>query len=159
MTIIQKRGIALLIDNFVFGSIIAAIQLAIPDLLVQKTPVLILMFIPLFLRDWLFRNASLGKKIMRIAIFDNNWKPPSLLTLFKRSILTGTVVYVMLCKYKFIDGNSIYVIDWERDNIGTRVIDLDVYQELDAEAKRSNGDYAENMTKLYNAYLRNVYFN
>ncbi len=159
MTIIQKRATALVIDSFLFASIIASMQLAIPYLLLDKGPLVALIFIPFFFRDILFRNASLGKKIMRIAVFDNSWQLPKLLHLIKRSFLTCTVVFIMLFKYKFVDGNSIYAIDWERDNIGTRVIDLDVYQELDTEAKQLKGDYAENMTKLYNAYLRDIYIN
>ena len=157
MTIMQKRAVALLIDELIYASIIAAIQLAVPDLLVGKGPLLILLFIPLLFRDILFRNASIGKKIMRIAIFDNSWQPPKPLLLFKRSFLTGTVVYVMLYKYKFVDGCVLPAIDWERDNIGTRVIDLEVYKEIDAEAKRLKGDYAENMTRLYAEYLKGIY--
>ena len=60
-------------------------------------------------------------------------------------------------KSKFVDGGVISLFDWERDTLGTRVIDKRVYKELESIAKNRNGDFAKNMTELYNEYLRSLY--
>ncbi len=66
-------------------------------------------------------------------------------------------MYVLLFKSKLVDGNIMAAIDWERDKIGTYVIDAKVYGELQKEAKEMNGKLSENMTELYNTYLRDLY--
>ena len=157
MKILKKRAIAAFIDSFLFGSAVAACQLAIPDLLDGKGLLLILLFIPFFCRDFLFLNASIGKKIMGIAIYDRKFERPKLFTLFKRSFLTATVGFALLYKAKFVDGSIIGLFDFEREKTGTFVIDKKVYKKLEAQASEQNSDFAKNMTELYNAYLRDAY--
>ena len=108
-------------------------------------------------RDLIFRNASIGKKILGIAVYDNDWQPPRFHVLLKRSFLTGTVGFILWWKLKFIDGDIITLFDIERDKLGTRVIDRKIYKELEITAKNMEGDFAQNMNELYNAYLRDLY--
>ena len=157
MKIIKKRAFALLIDSFIFGSVVAGLQLIFPNLLKDRGILLIFLFIPFFCRDIVFGNASPGKRILGISIYSTNWEKPSLKTLILRSFCTATVVYVLLIKSKLVGGNVMAAIDWERDKIGTYVIDAKVYGELQKEAKEMNGQFPENMTELYNTYLRDLY--
>jgi len=157
MKIIKKRVLASLIDAFIFGAIVASIQLLIPNLLVNRGLLLIFLFIPFFSRDFVFRNASIGKKLLGIAIYDNDWRRPRLEVLLKRSFLTATVGYYLLFKAKFTGGNILAIIDFEREKIGTRVIDKKVYKELEIIAKAKKGEYKSNINELYNEYLRNLY--
>lgn len=157
MKIIKKRVLALLVDSFILGSIIAILQLIFPDLFLDNVFWACLIVVPFVCRDFVFRNASIGKKLFGIAIYDKNWKKPTFILLLKRSFLTATVGYVLAWKYRFIDGNTLLLIDWERETLGTMVIDKKVYNELSFTAEQNSGDFAKNMTELYNEYLRRLY--
>ena len=157
MKVLKKRAIAAIIDVFILGLIIGFLQFLNPNLFDGRGYLLILFIIPLFLRDIFFKNASLGKVLCRIAIYDSDWKAPSLLLLIKRSFLTATIGYGIFMKSKFIDGGVVSLFDWERDTLGTRVIDKRIYKEIEIIAKNRNGDFAKNMTELYNEYLRSLY--
>ncbi len=156
MKILKKRAFAILIDSFILGFMLAGFQdlfnrWGVEDLMEF---VLITLF---FFKDFLFINASIGKIIMGIRIYDNSWKRPKLLVLLKRNAFMITIGYIMWWKARFIDGNIINLFDWERDKLGTRVIDKKVFKQLSEEAKQLDGDYAKNMTNLYNSYLMNLY--
>ena len=157
MKILKKRAIALLIDSFLFAFPIAALQIIFTDLLSGKGLLLLILFIPFFMRDIVFKNASIGKKLLGICIYDKEWKKPSFKKLLARSFCTATVVYAMLYKAIFADGNFLAPIDWELNKLGTRVIDKKVFEKLDETAKNMNGTYEKNMSELYGAYLRDLY--
>jgi len=153
MKIIKKRAFASLIDGFLFATPIALLQLKFPNLLAGKGWMLAIIFIPFLLRDVVFRNASIGKRLLGIAIYTKDWEKPSLKCLMLRSFCTATVSYVRLCS----GGNKLSVLDWERDTLGAYVIDMKVYKELSEKANQMNGEFPKNMSDLYNAYLRNLY--
>lgn len=160
MKVFKKRLFAYLIDSFAFGIAFAIFQLGFPQayaFILKYDLLLCLMFVPFFFKDVLFRNASLGKKIMRISIYDNNWKKPNVKTLFLRALRVTTVGYVMIWRAILTGEGVISVLDWEREKIGTRVIDKRIYAEIDSKAKDMNGNYAKNMSELYNEYLRKIY--
>jgi len=100
--------IAILIDGFVFGAFYTLLKdFIIPDPFFDLGIIsYLILFLPLFCKDMLFRNASLGKKIMGISIFDRNWKKPSFPLLFKRAFLTLTVGYMICCKSIFVEKND-----------------------------------------------------
>ena len=156
MKILKKRCFAMISDSFLLGFIIAGLQLYLKDS-IDSEIILILMLIPFFCRDFVFRNASLGKVLFGIAIYDKHWKRPTFKTLFIRSVAVSSVGYVLLWKSIFVNGEFISIFDFERDRIGTQVIDKKIYRKLQEEAKTMSGDYADNMTRLYNAYLRDIY--
>ena len=157
MKILKKRAIAALIDSFIVGSILVIFD-ELFDLLnvnIGNWDILIVML--LFARDFIFRNASIGKKLLGLIIYDNNWNAPSFLLLFKRSFLISTVGYVLLLKAKFVEGSVINFFHYEREKIGTSVIDKKIYNDLKSQAESKEGDFNKNMTDLYNAYLRSLY--
>lgn len=156
MRILKKRGLACLFDSFVLCIAIVSLQLLLKNALNSKI-LMILMFIPFFNRDILFKNASLGKFLFGIAIYDKSWKQPSFRLLFIRSVVVNTVGYFLLWKAIFIDGDFISIIDFERDKFGTRVVDRKVLKRLKEEAKHGECSYSENLTKLYDEYIRNLY--
>ena len=65
----------------------------------------------------------------------------------------------MAYKAKFIDGNMMSVIDWEREHIKTMVIDKNILTEIKQSFIEENGKEldADQITKKYNAYLRDIY--
>ena len=75
MKIITKRKFALFIDSFIFGSIIAVFQLFIPDLLLNKGIMVGFILIPFFVKDIVFKNASIGKKFLGICIYPFQDRP------------------------------------------------------------------------------------
>lgn len=160
MKILKKRAFALIIDSFVFAFFAVPILELLPEWVNQLGGIVYIpVFIPFFCRDIVFRNASIGKKIMGIAVYDKNWHAPKFRTLIFRSFLTSTVVYVMAYKAKFIDGNMMSVIDWEREHIKTMVIDKNILTEIKQSFIEENGKEldADQITKKYNAYLRDIY--
>ena len=157
MKILKKRAIACLIDAFIYGFIVELFRLIVFKMPTDPGWWVPLLILPFICRDVLFKNASIGKKIMGIAIYDNYWKSPKITLLIKRSLLVSTVGYVILLRSYGMHGDKISVIDWERDTLGTRVIDKKIFKKLSEEARTQEGDYAKNMTELYNAYLRGIY--
>ena len=157
MKIFKKRVLACIVDSLIFALIIASCQLAIPWFLAGRGIVLILWFVPFFLRDLLFRNASLGKKLFNIAVYDKNWNKPKFGLLIKRSFLTSTVGYSLFLKSRFSERRILSLFDWERDKLGTQVVDVRVLKLIDQAAKEENGDFIANKSRLYNQYLRDLY--
>ena len=159
MKILKKRKIAFVIDSFIFGFIIAGLQLIIEDLTVDRSIVFFaLMFSPLFLRDYLFKGASIGKKILGIRIYNDDWKSPTFLKLLKRSFLTTSYGWMLWWKSKFIEECFSDIIEWEREKFGTRVVDNKVFKRLSEKAKLCEGRWEDNMSKIYDEYIMCVYF-
>ena len=157
MKVLKKRGLAYFFD-FIFVMFIAVgIQSLANYLFDGKVQIQIPLIILFFIRDYLFKNASLGKIIFGLRIYTTKWEKPDFLLLLKRSFFVSTIGYVVLRKAKFVDGNMIAFFDYERDYFGTFVIDKKIYQKLKVEAESMTGDFAQNMTELYNRYLRSIY--
>lgn len=159
MKIFEKRVVAILIDGFVFGAIYTLFkELVIPKQFLELGLIFyLILFFPLFCKDLFFRNASLGKKIMGIEIFDCNWKKPKGYILIKRAFLMLTVGYVIAYKSFFVDKDNFRIFDYEREKLGTYVIDKKVFAKLSEEAKEKTGPFEINMNKLYQDYLRSNY--
>ncbi len=157
MKILKKRGLAYFFDAFIVAFIIVGIQSFANYLFDGKVQIQIPLIILFFIRDYLFKNASLGKKIFGLRIYTTKWEKPDFLLLLKRSFFISTMGYVILHKAKFVDGNTIAFFDYEREYFGTFVIDKKIYRKLKSEAESLEGDFAQNMTELYNRYLRSLY--
>ena len=158
MKVLKKRFFAMLIDSL----IMAVILLVLSKFGFIKEDARRIDYLWLLIvfpsRDIIFRNASIGKKLLGLRVYDTNWLAPNLIVLYKRSIATMTLSSGVAHKSKLIgDGNLISVFDFERDKLGTFVIDKNVYAKLKAEAETMNGDFCKNMTDLYNTYLRSIY--
>ena len=159
MKILKKRAIAILIDGFVFGAIYTIFkEFVIPKQFFDLGLIFyLILFLPLFCKDLLFKNASLGKKIMGIEIFDCNWKKPKGFILIKRAFLMLTIGYVICYKSFFIEKNNIRIFDYERESLGTYVIDKKVFAKLSEKAKEKADHFEINMNQLYQDYLRSNY--
>ena len=62
-----------------------------------------------------------------IEIFDCNWKKPKGYILIKRAFLMLTVGYVICYKSFFVDKDNFRIFDYERETLGTYVIDKKVF--------------------------------
>ena len=158
MKVFKKLVMSFFIDSFIVGSILVAVNkmLDFCGWNFGNWDILLLLGM-LSIKDLAFRNGSIGKKIMGIAIYDGNWRAPKIKTMLKHSLIMPFAGFVLASKAKFIDGNLIRVFDFERDRIGTMVIDKKLFKEFHEQAKLQDGDYADNMTRLYNEYLRSIY--
>ena len=162
MKVLKKRTIAFMIDTFIFAFLIAGFMELLkswnPD--IEKLIITIFDFslLSLFiLRDLVFRNASLGKIIMGLRIYDDKWEKPSVFAIIKRSAITSFGGMAVMYKELFVNGNFISVFDLEANHAHTRVIDKKVYETIKKEIQDNPGDFANKMTEAYNSYLRDCY--
>ena len=158
MKILTKRGIAYCIDRSIILFCFAFFDYIIPLSTIQFALCEVLIEIVFFARDILFKNASIGKRIMGIEIYNLNWEVPKPTTLFLRSLLTNTVGILYMAKSKFVDGKMIEVIDFERDRCSTRVVEKRTLKCLSEEARMLDGEFNINLTRLYDEHLRRCYF-
>ena len=149
MSVLKKRAIAILIDSFILGSIIVLCDTLLQGLGASLGNFDLLLIALMIFKDCIFKNASIGKKIMGIAIYNIKWQPPRFGVLIRRALLMQTIGYLLFCKAMLIDRNFTQLLDWERDTFGTRVIDNKLYKKLSEEAKNMGGDYVKNMNELY----------
>ena len=70
-------------------------------------------------KDFLFRNASFGKKIMGLVILDDKSNVPSLKIMIKRGFLMPTLGYVIFVKSIFTGDDF---KNWELDKLKTKVV-------------------------------------
>ena len=157
MKILTKRAIALCIDASLFGCLFVFCQKLLAQWVTVNTGWIVLLCVPLFFKDLVFRNASIWKKIMRICVLDNKWQNPRMTTMIKRTACMLTYGYVLFLKARFVEGQMLSLFDWERDALQTRVIDKAVLKQLRVEANAMSGSYEANMTQVYNEYLRRIY--
>lgn len=164
MKLMGKRIAAHIIDAFLVASIVAICKLIIEKTVVNisitpdTSKYIAFVFLPLYIfRDIVFRNASIGKKIMGLAVYDNAWQPPKILTILKRDAVMLFVGMLMLYKIFCISGGIIEFFNWEMNVLGTRVVEKKVYAEFESIAKNREGKFAENMSELYSMYLKDLY--
>ena len=162
MKVLKKREIAFLIDTFVFAFLFVGIM----ELLKSWNPDIAKFVVKIFglpilslqlLRDLPFLNASLGKQIMGLRIYDDNWQKPNVFTIIKRSFITSFGGLAILYKEVFVTGNYISLFDFEAKYAHTHVIDKKVFETLKEEIRGEPGDFAKKMTEAYNRYLRDCY--
>ena len=161
MKITTLRAAAFFFDTLLFAFCLGGIFFAfdINGKTFYGTLIMIVLFIPFFFKDCIFKNASIGKKIFGIRIYSKTWQPLSPFSIFKRNVVMLTIGYLMYFKSKALNPTSgmLDLIDWERKRLGTVVIEKDIFQKLSQEAIEKKGDYAENMTRLYGEFLRDSY--
>ena len=157
MKILKKRAIALIVDSSLIAFVFAGIDYILGLSVLEFQFFKVLFYMIFFFKDIVFKNASIGKKIMGIEIYDLEWKVPNIMKLFVRSMLINTIGIIYVWKAKFIDGSMIYLIDFERERCKTRVIDKKILEKLRKEARAMEGNENENLTKLYDEYLRSIY--
>lgn len=161
-----KRIIALIVDCFVCASILSLISLFLNypswffvfEFSVYAIPISLpsigfyLVLLAIIFKDCLFRNASIGKKIVGLVIYDKNWSIPKINVLLKRTIVMSTIGFVMFWRFKF-EGNLISFFTWERNVLKTQVVDKKTYKKIKNDAYTMDGIFEKNMSELYNLYL------
>ena len=159
MKILKKRAIALLIDGFIWGVIdtvaIRPFYLLIPD--GWKNLAAFIVLCPLFFRDIVFRNASIGKKLVGIAVYDEKWECPRFGKMILRSAVMLSLGYVWLIIITITGGDKTDVLRWETERFGTRVVSKKDLKKWREEAKSLPGDLNENTSRLYDEYLKKMY--
>ena len=96
--------------------------------------------------------------IMRIRIYDNEWKTPNYWTLLKRSFIISCIALDnYLLRGYLIGADILYLYDKEKEKLGTQVIDKRVYNELCIKARSSVGYFPDVMSALYDEYLKKLY--
>ena len=158
MKILKKRILAFFIDNIIVG---LALALAIEilkrfDIGIEKLAFLLAAFLLIF-RDFIFRNASIGKKFLGLRVYDGNWEKPKASILLKRCFFSSFVGTFILFKAKFFDENSLMFFNYEKEKLNARVIDKKVYNNLKKTAELKEGTFSQNMTELYDEYLKKNY--
>ena len=128
--------IAVLIDYFVIGSIFTLPTLCdgvLPnwfwslDFRIGAFPVSLpsigffLLLLCITCKDFLFRNASLGKMILKLQIVDCDGEIPRVKAMLKRGLLMPTWGYITWIRSFFVSGFDI--IQWEAEHFGTQVIE------------------------------------
>ena len=159
MKVLKKRIIAYAIDVSIIASIITPLHLFLTKFFEGRILIQIPLILLFFLRDPIFGNASIGQRLMGLRIYNSNWEKPGFFLLVKRSFSTMIFGGIIYDKAKRYDGNVLALFDYEREAFGTAVIETHIYKELKPLAEKMKGDFAENMTKLYNERLRNHYGN
>ena len=158
MKILKKRILAFAIDCFVLLQIVGILDFFLYYLFSLETTVHYIIFLILFLfRDMTFKNASIGKKIMNIQIFNDHWDVPRPILLIKRSFFMTSVGFIIFFKSVILDKSRISIFDFEKKHLHTWVIDKTIFNELLKNAQIGNEEYHLQMNRLYAAYLRDNY--
>lgn len=134
MKTLKKRISALYIDSFIIGSVFVLLFGAnVPPWFVIITLEIgifkfglpsigmLCIILALMFKDFVFKNASIGKKMMGLIILDKAFDVPSAKTMIKRGALMYTWGFVMFAYCKVV--SDMRFEDWELDFFGTRVVD------------------------------------
>ena len=132
MSILNKRLIACFVDYFIMISIILPITfLELPtwfwsiDINALGMPLQIPSLGVAFLvtmiscKDIMFKNASFGKKLMKLEIVNTDGTVPTCRTIIKRAFLMQTVGYI----HFFTTSPKEQIVDWEASKLHTKVIE------------------------------------
>lgn len=125
MTILLKRSIAFFIDALFLGMFFTVFKKVFILLSFEPNSFsYFLLLIPFFFKDIVFRNASVGKKIMGISILNKDGSIPDFKLLIKRAFLMTGIGYIYAWKGFFIDKKYYSaLIEWEEKSFGTSVVD------------------------------------
>ena len=163
MKIYKKRTYADRIDVAVYILFLTIVAGFFPSHLLHKDFLFyLLIFYPINLSDFVFKGASIGKKIMGIRLYDKNWKSPSYKLLFRSRIHIGFVRHMrwkhrLHPKWEYYDTTFLDIIDLEREKYGIRLVDNKVFKRLSEEAKLREGRWEDNMSRMYDEYIMCVY--
>ena len=113
MKVMKKRLIALLIDGFIFGVLYELCRTFLFDAFFELGVLsYVIMFLPFIFKDCVFKNASIGKKVVGICIFTTKWDQPSIFALAKRTLYMSTIGYALWFKIKCSGESLMLLFDW-----------------------------------------------
>ena len=129
---ILKRFFAEIIDYFIIGLLFVGLEnfnlpewfygisFSIADIPIDIPSIGVLIVIVLIsTKDLLFRNASVGKKIMGLVIVDDKRNIPNIKNMLKRGILMPTLGYIIFITSAF---DKDYFEMWELNTLKTMVV-------------------------------------
>lgn len=129
---ILKRFFAEIIDCFIIGLLFAGLdRFSLPEWFygisfnIADIPITIpsvgvlIVIIPMVIKDLLFKNASIGKKIMALVVVDDKRNVPDKKTILKRGILMPTLGYMVFVTSGF---DKDYFEMWELNILKTMVV-------------------------------------
>ena len=156
MKILTKRAIATVIDIIVLITIIELILLYIYNGNLSDMSILrhVWLFLVCFgMKDAIFKNASIGKKILGIAIYRKNLsKPTRNETIIRTSKMTFIGAFILL-KCLIAKSSLLSFFEWEKNELNTMVIDNDTFCLIQSKASEENND----LSIAYNEYLKSIY--
>ena len=113
---------------------------------------------PFFIfRDLLFKNASIGKKLLGLVVVDDKWSKPNFFTITKRAAITVTLGQVLYFKLKGQSESRDYArlafAEWEYRHLKTRVVERHIFNTIKEKAAGNNGNAdVDTMDLLYERY-------
>lgn len=149
---------AYLIDGFVFAFFYEAFREYLAWFIeITDSWGCFLVFSPFMIRDFWFRNASIGKKVLGLVVVDENWLTPRISQVIKRSILTSIFGVVLLAKLLLRNKEKKFAFlaeaEWEYTHLKVRVVEKEVYNRLKSQASINGIVNVDIMNQLYEEYL------
>lgn len=123
-----RRIIAVVIDYFIIGLLVAYSDMQMRSLLEIAgvrylfLPTALFIIILLLCKDMIFVNAGIGKRIMGLAILDENDNVPSVKTMLRRTAIIG-LFGDFLIRYNYWKDHSF--TEWELEHLHTKVVKWD----------------------------------
>ena len=99
-----------------------------------------------FTKDLMFKNASLGKRMMGLIILDDKWNVPNAKQIFKRGVTMTVMGMVVYSKTYMTEGDF---EGWELSKSHTRVMPKSTFERLKGIAQKTSGSFEDNMDILY----------
>ena len=156
MNILVKRLFAFIIDLLILGCLIFILKQFVT--IRANSLEYAALFLPLFFRDFTFKGASIGKKIIGIRVYNKDWETPKFSLLLKRTFILMFLNFdAIFLKGDVVGDGVIDTVNTEYKKLGTRVVETKVFDRFSAEAKSLDGNFAENMNKLYDDYMKSIY--
>ena len=161
MKVFKKRVFAFLIDSFFIAFIVSDLLFLMEIININHSGFESFFALLFVLKDCVFKNGSLGKKIMGLAIYNVNWQRPRFVHSLKRTVASYFYILFFMCRrlYNRREENTekMTFFLWEKNTMNAFVIDKKVYEKLKANAEQMDGIFSDNMTELYMMYLRDIY--
>ncbi len=153
----RKRGLAYLIDIFVFAFIYELFREVVEGFVSITTEWgYFIVIMPFVLRDLTFRNGSIGKKIVGLVVVDDKWNVPDVWTVIKRSAITS-LGHVLLYGFKLRNESwkmaCFAELEWEYNSLKAHVVEKKVFNALKPKASVDGTLDIVQMKQLYDQYL------
>lgn len=155
----HKRIIAYFLDIWIFFVFFELIRnyIEVFITITDSWGYFIVVAVPLCIRDLVFRNSSIGKKIMGLIVVNANWTTPDVLTVIKRTTVTASLGYMLLFRLRALNEDwetALFAeLEWEYTRLKTRVVEKEVYKKLQEEASINKKIDVDAMNRLYDQYL------
>ena len=157
----KKRALAYLIDVFLFAFVYELFRKYIARfVLITNTWGYFVIIIPFLLRDLIFRNGSVGKKITGLIVVDNKWDIPGVGIIIKRAAITS-FGHILLYRFRLLNENwemaCLAELEWEYSRFKARVVEKKVFKALKEKTFVDGIVDIDKMNQLYEKHLYSEY--